>query len=204
MKPLFPLLILSLAKIGLYADPVSDSKIEFENEWVRVVRVHYSPHEKTGIHDHPATPTVYVYITDGGRLRLEHDRNDPTVRPPVKMGGIRFQKGVFERHWVEELDGVASEYLRVELKTRQVDLPDLDVRRAPTDRNPYESGMIRILRVTCAANSSCPISEHPEDPAVAVFNAGFVWEPAGASPVVNSSESPMEQVRVELKTKPVN
>ncbi len=182
---------------------LGDSKIEFENGWVRVVRVHYDPHEKTEVHDHPATPTVYVYVTDGGRLRLGHDGAEPTVRPPVKMGGIRFQKGVFERHWVEELDGVESEYLRVELKTRQVDLPDADVRRAPGDRNPYEGGMIRILRVTCAAKSPCPVSSHTQDPAVIVQKKGFIWQAAGDPPMSNTSDAPQEQVRIELKTEPL-
>ena len=59
---------------------------------------------------------------------------------------------------MEELDGVESQYIRIELKTKPVDLPKQDVRRAPGDRTPYESGMIRILRVTCAAQSACPAS----------------------------------------------
>jgi len=196
MRPILVLAVLSLAA----AAQVGDSKIEFENDWVRVVRVHYDPHEKTEVHDHPATPTVYVYVTDGGRLRLGHDGAEPTVRPPVKMGGIRFQKGVLERHWVEELDGVESQYFRVELKTRQVDLPDADVRRAPGDRNPYESGMIRILRVTCAAKSPCPASTHRHDPAVVIQKRGFVWQAAGDPPISNTSDAPLEQVRIELKT----
>ncbi len=198
-------LSLALLMIGtwLWALPPSDSKIEFENDSVRVVRVHYNPHEKTAVHDHPATPTVFVYITDGGRLRLGHEGTEPVVRPPVKMGGIRFQKGVFERHWVEELDGVESEYLRIELETRPVDLPESDVRRAPADRTPYESGMIRILRVTCAPQSPCPVSAHPEDPAVVVFRNGFVWRAAGDPPISNAAGEPVEQVRVELKTEPL-
>src|SRR5271155_2171043 len=95
-----------LAQVSPSAVSGSDAIVELENPWVRVVRVHYHPHEKTAVHDHPSTPTVYVYVTDGGRLRITHDAEAPVVRPPVKAGGIRFQKGVFERHSVEELDGV--------------------------------------------------------------------------------------------------
>src|SRR5580700_7226605 len=120
----------------------TDSKVEFENAWVRIVRVHYAAHEKTRYHDHPSTPTVYVYTTDGGRLRIGHAGDTPVIRPPVSAGGIRFQRGVLEHDEVEELDGVASEYVRVELKTKPVDLPETDVRRAPNDYTPYESGMI--------------------------------------------------------------
>jgi hypothetical protein len=191
-----PLLILA-------AISQTDAITEFENPWVRIVRVHYSPHEKTAVHDHPSTPTVYVYVTDGGRLRLSHDGEEPVLRPPVKAGGLRFQRGVSERHAVEEMDGVESQYLRIELKTRQVDLPLEDVRRAPGDRTPYESGMIRILRVTCAARSMCPASEHPENPAVVITDSRFAWVPPGASESMNDSDASVEQVRVELKTPPL-
>jgi hypothetical protein len=182
------------------ADNGSDATIEFENASVRVVRVHYDAHEKTAVHDHPPTPTVFVYVTDGGRLRIGHDGGESVVRPPVKAGGIRFQKGVFERHAVEELDGVESEYIRVELKTEPVDLPEKDVRIAPGDRTPYESGMIRILRVTCAAHSACPASAHPENPAVVVAGREAKWVAPNSAPAVNHADTPLEQVRVELKT----
>ena len=185
------------------AAPQSDSTIEFENAWVRIVRVHYLPHEKTRAHDHPATPTVYVYTTDGGRLRIVHDEMEkPVIRPVVKAGAVRFNRGAAEHHQVEELDGVASEYLRIELKTVPLELPQEDVRRAPSDRTPYENAMLRILRVTCEANSACPASEHPENPAVIVTGKKFQWRDANAPPVKNSSPDPIEQVRVELKSKP--
>lgn len=37
--------------------------VAFENEHVRVIDMHYGPHEKSGIHNHPAG--VAVYITAG-------------------------------------------------------------------------------------------------------------------------------------------
>jgi hypothetical protein len=192
-----------LAPAGTAAVYSTDATIEFENPSVRVVRVHYTPHEKTAVHDHPPTPTVYIYVTDGGRLQIGHGDEEMVTRPPVKAGGIRFQKGVAERHAVEEMDGVESEYLRVELKIQQVDLPEVDVRRAPGDNTPYESGMIRILRVTCPAKSACPASPHSENPAVVVTGKKFVWVPAGAPALRNTLDVPVEQVRVELKTPPL-
>jgi hypothetical protein len=187
-----------------FASSNSDSKVEFENAWVRIVRVHYSPHEKTRAHDHPSTPTVYIYTTDGGRLKIMHDEaKQPVIRPVVKAGAIRFNKGAAEHHQVEELDGVASEYLRLELKIEPMDLPADDVRRAPADRTPYENAMLRILRVTCAPHSACPVSGHPENPAVIVTGKKFQWRNANAPPVMNSSSAPLEQIRVELKSKPL-
>jgi hypothetical protein len=182
----------------------TDSKIEFENAWVRVVRVHYLAHEKTRYHDHPSTPTVYIYTTDGGRLRILHDeKEEPVMRPVVKANGIRFNRGAFEHHQVEEMDGVASEYLRLELKIAPVDLPEKDVRRGPNDATPYESGMLRILRVTCPANGDCPVSAHPEDPAVEVIGSKFRWTAPNGREYSNASNAPVSMVRVELKTKPV-
>jgi hypothetical protein len=190
--------------LAFFATSKSDSTVEFENPYVRIVRVHYVAREKTRAHDHPATPTVYVYTTDGGRLKIVHgEKEEPVIRPVVKAGAIRFNRGAAEHHQVEELDGVASEYLRLELKIEPVDLPAQDIRRAPTDRAPYESGMLRIVRVTCAPHSACPASEHPENPAVIVTGKKWQWRDANAAPVVNSSSTPLEQIRVELKSKPL-
>jgi hypothetical protein len=63
--------------------------------------------------------------------------------------------------------------------------------------------MLRIVRVTCAPHSACPASEHPENPAVIVTGKKWQWRDANAAPVVNSSSTPLEQVRVELKSKPL-
>ena len=43
---------------------------------MRVLRVLYKPRRKTAEHDHPATPTSYVYLTHGGRLKIS--RGDET------------------------------------------------------------------------------------------------------------------------------
>jgi hypothetical protein len=196
MKPVC--LLVSLAAILSAQVAPSDATIEFENSLVRVVRVRYQPHQKTAMHDHPATPTVYVYVTDGERLRISHEGEDPVIRPPVKAGAIRFQHAVAERHIVEELDGVASEYLRLELKAQPADQPPTDVRRAPGDRTPYESPTLRIYRVTCPAHATCPPSAHPEDAAVVVNGREFGWEPAGTPPRANDTDTAWEQVRVEM------
>jgi len=37
-------------------------KVEIENQWVRVLRVMQAPHDKSPMHEHPAS--VVVYLTD--------------------------------------------------------------------------------------------------------------------------------------------
>jgi hypothetical protein len=197
-----PLLLLTVLAQDPFVVASRNYKLEFENDWVRVVRVRYGAHDKTPAHDHPSVPAVYVYTTAGGRLKIAHGDDDPVIRPPVAAGGIRFNRGMAEHHLVEELDGIASEYLRVELKIKPVDLPERDVRRAPDDRTPYESGMLRILRVTCPPRGTCPQSEHPEDPAVVIQGGGFRWQDPGMHLDMNGTGAAMDQIRIELKSKP--
>src|SRR5690242_15543681 len=47
-------------------------KLQFENDWVRVVRVHYAPFEKLPAHDHPKGRTIFIYLNDGGPVRFKH------------------------------------------------------------------------------------------------------------------------------------
>jgi hypothetical protein len=199
MTPLF--LIALLAQDPFTAAP-RNYKLEFENAWVRVIRVTYGPHEKTPVHDHPATPLVYVYLSERGRMRVQQGEADPVTRDGVKAGTIRFSPGAKEHHSVEELDGVASELLRIELKTKPVDLPDRDVILESANRQPYENGMLRILRLTCPARTTCPMSEHPENPAIVIVDRNFLWQDPGLQMNLHGKPEPLEQIRIELKSRP--
>jgi quercetin dioxygenase-like cupin family protein len=53
---------LASAQDAAKVDP-THYKVEFENSQVRVLRIHYSPHEKSVMHSHPAG--VVVYLSDG-------------------------------------------------------------------------------------------------------------------------------------------
>jgi hypothetical protein len=196
------LLLLALLVQDPFRVAARNYTLEFENDWVKIARVRYKPHDKTVLHDHPSAPVVYVYVTDGGRLKFAHEEYGPMIRKPVQAGALRYNRGRAEKHTVEELDGVSSEYLRVELKTKPVDLPERDIRRAPEDRTPFISNMIRILHVTCQPLSTCPASEHPEDPAVLIYGRQFQWQAPGLALDINGSGMAMEQVRIELVSRP--
>ena len=86
--------------------------LEFENDWVRVSRVTYQPGDKTGVHDHPSLPTVYIYLTDGGEIQFGHQEFAGLRRKAVKAGQIRFNKGNRETHTTEYLGSRPAEYLR--------------------------------------------------------------------------------------------
>jgi hypothetical protein len=174
-------------------------KLVFENPYVRVVRVIYGPHEKSPVHDHPANPTVYVYTTDGGQLRIQHTDGHGAMRPAVVAGGVRFNRGMAERHTMENLTGVGSEYIRVELKTVPIDHPEKDVRLAPGS-GPFENGQIRISRAVCAAHSACPSPERPTVD-VPIGSAAPRWIDASRNSD-NQTDSAQNIVRIELKTAP--
>src|SRR4030095_1301222 len=53
---------LASAQDAVTVDP-AHYKVESENAQVRILRVHYGPHEKSVLHSHPAS--VAVYLTDG-------------------------------------------------------------------------------------------------------------------------------------------
>jgi hypothetical protein len=168
-----------------------DYKLLFENEYVRVVRVTYGAHQKSPVHDHPATPTVYVYTTDGDRMSISHEDGPNIIRPVVKMGQIRFNRGLAEHHTMENLGDKRSVYIRVELKTKPEGLPDKDVRLAPVDPS-FENAMIRISRVA---------DEKPEQfPSVYVTLKTSRCRFVGVGQTYARPSLPF--VKVELKTAP--
>jgi len=64
-------------------DPVQvDPKhytVEFENDQVRVLRIHYGPHEKSVMHGHPASVAVFLADTLGN-LRFPMERQKSSRR----------------------------------------------------------------------------------------------------------------------------
>ncbi len=61
-------------------------RLQFENDRVQVVSVHYGPHEKSQLHDHPGG--VVVVIT-GGHLRFT-DQNGKVTEVYSKDGEARW------------------------------------------------------------------------------------------------------------------
>jgi len=72
-------------------------KLDFENERVQVVSVHYGPHEKSVLHDHPGG--VVVSVTDA-HLRFT-DENGKTREVYAKGGEARWYAPF--KHRVENL-----------------------------------------------------------------------------------------------------
>jgi len=87
-------------------------KLDFENERVQVVSVHYGPHEKSGLHDHPGG--VVVSITEG-HLRFT-DEAGKVREVFAKPGEVRWYAPF--KHRVENLSDNPYDAVYVGIKGR--------------------------------------------------------------------------------------
>ncbi len=154
-------------------------RLELENDWVRVSRAMFAAGDKLPVHDHPAHPTVFVYLTDGGPIRFTHIQPEFNAeRPAVREGGIRFHTGA----------------KRPEKKSQHV-------RMAPDDLRPFENSQLRISRFLCASKRECARMEYP-GLMVQLNDRTVSWYETGSA-IKNESDEASSQIRIELKTKPV-
>jgi hypothetical protein len=182
---LFALLFYSYAPLAPAQDPFTTAphayKLQFENEWVQVTRVHYGPHAKVPVHNHTRWPAAYVYLNDAGPIIFKHvgwDEPDLT-RPPTKAGSFRLSPtlAVGETHSVENPNGTTSDFLRVEFKTQPLGRESLRGRFERKNHQPgrnvrkmeFENGQVRITRLICAPHKTVEIKTRSSQPALLVL-----------------------------------
>ncbi len=205
-------------------DPVKvDSKhykVEFENDQVRVLRITVGSHEKTPMHEHPAS--VDVWLTDGHvRLTLPDGRK---AEAHPKAGQTTWGSGV--KHAGENLGDQPFELIEAELKAapRAAEQPKSDpafdpVKLAPQDyKVAFENDRVRVLRITVGPHEKTPLHEHPARVVVWLTDAHVrltlpdgkmqeghlkagqvIWSPAARHAGENLGDQPFESVEVELK-----
>lgn len=86
-------------------------KVEFENSKVRIVRVHYGPHEKSVMHRHP--DAIAIFQNDG-KVKFTYP-GGKTEEREMKAGQTLFTPAV--RHLPENLTDNDMDVILVELKT---------------------------------------------------------------------------------------
>ena len=153
-------------------------KLDFENEWVKVARVHYGPHEKIPVHDHTKTAAAYVYLNDGGPVIFRHIGLEygAITRQPTKAGSFRLYRAVKEVHEVENTSDLPSDFLRVEFKTQPINESSLHGRfyreDYPAGENfrkvQFENEQIRVTRLVCAAGKALDLSTSSTEPALLI------------------------------------
>ena len=184
MNRLLSLVVITclLAVAALAQDPLKvapkNYKLEFENEWVKVVRVHYGANEKVVAHDHNPTAAAYVYLSDSGPVVFKHINLSygAITRAAVKAGSFRVYKAVKEVHEVENPNNTPSDFLRVEFKTEP--LGDSKLRGkfhredAPAGENfskvQFDNEQVRVTRLIVAAGKSADVSATSTEPTLLI------------------------------------
>lgn len=190
-------------------DPVKvapqNYKLEFENEWVKVLRVHYGAREKVPEHDHPPTAAAYVYLNDSGPVVFKHVglSYGAVTRPATKAGSFRLYKATKETHEVENANDTPSDFLRVEFKTE----PEGDKRLygkfhrqdVPAGENllkvQFENEQIRVTRLVVAPGKKLNLSTSASEPALLIALTAAKLKASGAKNTPASLELGLEQVR---------
>lgn len=131
MKTVFLLALALSANISFAQDPTkiepTHYKLDFENDRVQVVYVHYGPHESSALHEHPGG--VVVVIT-GGHLRFT-DEKGRTQEVYAKPGEARWFAPF--KHKVENLGDTSYSAVYVGVK-RPLNASFQDQEAIPPDR----------------------------------------------------------------------
>ena len=88
-------------------------KVEFQNSRVRIVRVHYGPHEKSVMHRHP--DAIAIFQNDG-KVKFTYP-GGKTEEREMKAGQTLFTPAV--THLPENLTDSDMDVILIELKTRK-------------------------------------------------------------------------------------
>jgi hypothetical protein len=185
MKTLFWILLFVsswLVQSAAAQDPLKAApqayKLEFENEWVMVTRVHYGPREKIPEHFHTERASAYVYLNDGGPVVFKHiDLPYANVtRPATKAGSFRLYHGLKEVHAVENLTETPSDFLRVEFKTDPVNVASLRGKffreEVPAGESlskvQFENEQVRVTRLVIAARGKLDLTTEANTPTLLV------------------------------------
>ena len=228
---IFCLIISAFAQDPLKVAPQA-YKLEFENEWVKIMRVHYGPREKIPAHEHTKMAAAYVYLNDSGPVVFKHigASYGAITRPATKAGSFRLYRAVSEIHEVENLSDVASDFLRVEWKTEPAGEKSLHGRyfreNYPAGENyqkvQFENEQIRITRLICARGKKLDISTAATEPSLLVALSAARFKATGPNSTLNlepgktkwvtvnrneqlenTGDAPAELLRFDFKTKPV-
>ena len=105
-----------LASTAMAQDPVkvdpTHYKVVLENDEVRVIRVHYSPHDKSVMHHHPGA--VAVFLSDGKVKFTSPDGKSQEA--PAKAGEAVWTPA--QDHLPENIGDTALDVMLVEIKTK--------------------------------------------------------------------------------------
>ena len=156
------------ATIGHAVDVASEHyKVEFENEYVRVIRVTYNPGESSVMHSHK--PLVGVTLTGGQGVVTDADVNAET-RPENFAGDILSDDG--ETHSVLSISKGFEELIFVEVKQKYPstisDVPNSILIDSMNSKVEMEEHGIRVIRTKAPMGGGSPMHSHGAGVAVSL------------------------------------
>jgi quercetin dioxygenase-like cupin family protein len=220
-RVMFLTFIALAAPIALAQDPVkvdaNHYKIMFENDQVRVLRIHYNAKEKSVMHEHPAS--VVVFLNDS-KVKFTLPDGSTATDGGGKAGQVRFSDA--GKHLPEDIGAMPVEAVLVELKGKSgmgsavaLDPVKVDPSRHKVE---VENDRVRVLRIKIKAGDTTKQHEHPNAVAIFLtdiktkFTAGdgttregankrgeAIWAAAEKHTVHNLAGRPAEIILVELK-----
>ena len=175
MRHLFPgllvpilFIVLIVAAAARAQDPVAVdptiAKVEFENDRIRVLRVHYGPHQKLAMHEHPAK--VAVCLTNFHMHRVDGGTSSEATCP---AGSVTWREP--EKHAVENLDDSPAETVEVELKYARTpaatapvgrDIP-IDAHLEPHYHVLFENQYVKVMDVRIDPGDTTAYHTHFHD-----------------------------------------
>lgn len=222
-----PLLVIAIVAVtaGLGAQDAVTTlpgsyTLQFENEWVRVVRVHYAGNASLPTHTHTEFASAYVYLNDSGPVIFRHGDGKTgavVTRPPTRAGAFRLYSAFAEVHAVENTTAAPSDFLRVEFKTQPVEPRTLRGRyfRLPSsethvEKVQFENAQVRVTRILVGPKRSLDLKADGMPALLVALAAPPIppgdqrWMPAGSTQTLqNPGDGSAEFLRFDLKTAPL-
>ena len=118
----------AFAQDAVKVDP-KHYKVEVNNSRVRVLRVHYGPHEKSVMHSHPDS---VAYFPSDGKVKFTFP-NGKSEEREMKAGQVIFTPA--GRHLPENLTDSDMDVILVELKTPKHKAPARPATSPPANSN---------------------------------------------------------------------
>lgn len=169
----------SVAPDLLTADP-QHYKLEFENQWVRVIHEHMPPHEGVKMHTHPDPGGVVVSLT---YQNLRQQQADGTVKVLTDGFPGRVNWAAGRTHRGDNLMDTDYDYIEVEPKPQTnlaplapapaasvpEDYPDPAVSDSGRYHVEFENGYVRVIHVRIAPLDRVAMHRHPARGAVLIL-----------------------------------
>lgn len=207
---------------GLVAHPTV-YRVQFENDWVRLVRVLVPGDTTLPAHTHPPGYMIHLYFNDAEPIVFEHDGSPYTItRPPVKARSYRVGPATPETHAVINAHPGASDFMRIEFKASPSMTPRGRYQAPPllnetSLKEEVSSDLFRTTRVTVASKQPTEVAAAAAYPFLlialtegAVVDGGTAltigqerFVAAGEKLTIrNNSDGPIQLLKVDILIKP--